>query len=203
MKNHKKHHHEEKKEELPKGATVEVSAEEYEGLKKRVAELEGLKEKFLHAAADFENAKKRNARDKEEFIKFTQEKILADLLPALDNFERAINHATALSIPDADEETLRQNFKSLTSGVQMVQKQILDVLKNYGLVRLQTIGEKFDPHFHEVVGYVTEDGDEDRIVDELSAGYKLHDRLLRAAKVRIRVSPERREASQEKEDEIT
>lgn len=185
------------------GGKVEVSAQEYENLKKRVEELEGLREKFIRAAADFENAKKRNTRDKEEFIRFSQERILRELLPALDNFERALNHAAALTVPNADEETLRQNIKSLIAGVQMVQKQVLDVLKVNGLTRLKTLGEKFDPHLHEVVGHVTEEGEEDRIVDEIQAGYKLHDRLLRAAKVRIRVSPETKAASQEKQDEIT
>lgn len=185
------------------GKKMEVFADEYEGLKNRVVELEALREKFLHAAADFENAKKRNARDKEEFIKFSQERILREMLPVLDNFERALNHATTFNVPEASEEALRQNLKNLTSGVQMVQKQVTDVLKAHGLTRLKTLGEKFDPHFHEVVGYVTEDGEEDRIVDEVEAGYMLQDRLLRAAKVRIRVSPESQAASQEKQDEIT
>jgi len=184
-------------------AKIEIPAQEYEALKKRVEELEGLREKFLHSAADFENAKKRNAREKEEFIKFSQERILKEMLPALDNFERALGHATSINISEANEATLRENLKGLTAGVQMVQKQIVDVLKKNGLTRLQTLGEKFDPHLHEVVGYVTEDGEEDRILDELEAGYKLHDRLLRAAKVRIRVSPERKAASEDKQDEIT
>jgi molecular chaperone GrpE len=182
---------------------IEVPAQEYETLKKRAEELEGMREKLLHAAADFENAKKRNARDKEDFIKFSQERILREMLPALDNFERALNHATAAGIPESNEETLRKNLKSLTAGVQMVQKNITDVLKANGLVRLKALGEKFDPHLHEVVGYVTEDGEEDRIVDELEAGYKLHEKLLRAAKVRIRVSPESKAAAQDKQDEIT
>lgn len=182
---------------------IEVLAHEYEDLQRRVAELEGLREKLLHSAADFENAKKRNAREKDEFIKYSQEKILRGLLPALDNFERALNHATAASLKDSGEVALRENLKNLTAGVQMVQKQILDILKSHGLSRLKALGEKFDPHVHEVVGYVPEEGEEDQIVDELEPGYKLHDRLLRAAKVRIRVPPDRRPASQEKQDEIT
>ena len=188
------------KPEAPKAA---ISAQDYEALKKRVGELEGLREQFIRGAADFENAKKRNARDKEEFIKFSQERILRELLPALDNFERALSHAAAFNGPDAKEAALRENLKSLISGVQLVQKQVLDVLQKHGLTRLKTLGEKFDPHFHEVVGHVTGEGEEDRIVDELEAGYKLHDRLLRAAKVRVRVSPESKAASQGKQDEIT
>ncbi|HNX68616.1 MAG TPA: nucleotide exchange factor GrpE [Candidatus Omnitrophota bacterium] len=206
----KKNHHHEKPEgdkpisapsEAPAGDKIEVSKQEYEALTQKVAELEGLREKFLHAAADFENAKKRNARDKEEFIKFSQERILREILPVLDNFERAINHATVASATVTGEDALQQNLKTLISGVQMVQKQLFDILKVHGLKRIGTAGQKFDPHFHEVVGHVTEEGAEDQIVDELEPGYMLHDRLLRAAKVRVRVPPQA--TGDQKLDEIT
>ncbi|OQA56495.1 MAG: heat shock protein GrpE [Candidatus Omnitrophica bacterium ADurb.Bin277] len=187
-----------KKESGPTEAKVELTAGEYETLKKRLEELEGLREKLLHAAADFENAKKRNARDKEEFIKFSQERILRDMLPVLDNFERAITHTTTAELSEADEEKLRQNFNNVASGVQMVQKQLVDTLKKHGLVRLEAVGEKFDPHRHEAVARVQESGEEDVVVDELRAGYMLHDRLLRASQVRVRTAP-----FQDKQDEVT
>ncbi len=171
---------------------------EYERLQKRVEELEGLREKFLHAAADFENAKKRNTREKEEFIKFSQERILRDMLPVLDNFERAVAHTSAAELSELNEEQIQTNFKNMATGVQMVQKQLIDALKKYGLSRLETVGEKFDPNCHDAVAHVTGDGDEDVVVDEIEAGYMIHDRLLRAAKVRVRTAP-----SQEKQDEIT
>ena len=188
---------------VPNGKT-EVSAQEYEALKKKVEELEGLRQKFLLAAADYENAKKRNIREKEDFIKFSQERILKEILPVLDNFERAVGHANDASASASGEETLRQNFKTLMSGVQMVQKQLFDILKRHGLKRIETAGQAFDPHFHEVVAHVPEEGKEDQIVDELEPGYTLHDRLLRAAKVRIRVSPEQKPPTSEtKQEEIT
>ena len=174
----------------PHDAKIEIPLQEYEDLKKRVAELECLREKFLHAAADFENAKKRNARDKEEFLKFSQERILKENLPVLDNFERALDHVTAAAATGGPEEAMQQNFKTLVSGVQRVQKQLTDILKIHGLTRLGTVGQPYDPHRHEVVGHVAEEGPEDRIVDELEPGYMFHDRLLRAAKVRIRVPPQ-------------
>ena len=182
-------------------AKVEIPAQEYDGLKKRVQELEGLREKFLHAAADFENAKKRNAREKDEFLKFSQERILKEILPVLDNFERAIDHATASTATGSTEEALQQNFKTLVSGVERVEKQLVDILKTHGLIRFTTIGQLYDPHRHEVVGHIAEEGPEDRIVDELEPGYMFHDRLLRAAKVRIRVSPQPPKI--EKQEEIT
>lgn len=199
----KNHPPEEPLKETPSPANgkIEVPAQEYEALNNKVQELEGLRDKFLRAAAEFENAKKRNARDKEDFIKFSQERILRELLPVLDNFERAVDHANAASLAGGGEEALQQNFKMLVSGVERVQKQLHDILKMHGLKRIVTADQKFDPHFHEVVGHVAEEGKEDYIVDEMEPGYMLHDRLLRAAKVRVRTSPQT--ADNEKQDEIT
>ena len=186
------------------GDKIEVPAQEYEDLKKKVAELEGLREKFLRSAADYENAKKRNAKDKEDFIKFCQERILKDLLPVLDNFERAVGHANTASAKASGYEDLRQNLTTVISGVERVRKQLVDILKMYGLKRIETADQMFNPHLHEVVAHVPEEGKEDQIVDELEPGFMLHDRLLRAAKVRVRVSPRQETpASEEKQDEIT
>ncbi len=199
----------EKQEPVPaqpaaKNDKVEVPAQEYEDLKKRVQELEGLREKFLLAAADFENAKKRNTREKDDFIKFSQERILREIIPVLDNFERAVNHANTASVNASGEEALQQNFKTLVSGVKRVEKQLFDILKLHGLTRIETADRPFNPHFHEVVAHVPETGQEDHIIDEMESGYMLHDRLLRAAKVRVRVPPqEKSAASDEKQDEIT
>lgn len=179
---------------------IEIPLQEYEDLKKRVQELEGLRDKFLHAAADFENAKKRNAREKEEFLKFSQERILKEILPVLDNFDRALDHVTAAA--GGAEETMPQGFKTLLSGVQRVQKQLIDILRIHGLTRFAAVGQPFDPHRHEVVGHVAEEGPEDRIVDELEPGYMFHDRLLRAAKVRIRVPPQVSSSQSKEPDEI-
>jgi molecular chaperone GrpE len=183
---------------------VEVPAQEYEDLRKKVEELEGLRQKFLLAAADYENAKKRNAREKEDFIKFSQERTLKELLPVLDNFERAVGHANAASAKASSYEDLRQNLTTVIAGVERVQKQLTDILKMHGLKRVETAGQMFNPHFHEAVAHVPEEGKEDQIVDELEPGYLLHDRLLRAAKVRVRVSPKPTPpAHEEKQEEIT
>ena len=198
-----KSHSPDAKTAAPNGK-IEIPAQEYEDLKKKVQELEGLREKFLMAAADFENAKKRNAREKDDFIKFSQERILREILPVLDNFERAVDHANAASANSSAYEDLRQNLKTVIAGVERVQKQLFDILKMHGLKRIETKGQTFDPHFHEAVAHVSEEGKEDQIVDELESGYMLHDRLLRAAKVRVRVSPQEKPAtSGGKQDEIT
>ena len=168
---------------------VTLSRQEYEELLRRLRELEDSRDRFLRGAADFENAKKRLARERDEFVKFSQENLLRDLLPVLDNFERALAHAGVSKDP-------------LISGILQVFKQMNEIFKNQGLVRLKTVGEIFDPARHEAVAFVPGKGREDEIVDEIEPGYLLHDRLLRAAKVRVR-SSQAFKAQEEKNEEIT
>lgn len=170
---------------------VTLSRQEYDDLQKRLSELEAMKDRLLSSAADFENAKKRLTRERDEYVKFSQETLIRDILPVLDNFDRALAHAA-----DGGEA----NLKGIVAGVEMVKKQLAEILKNQGLKRLQTVGQKFDPHVHEAVGFVHDAGPEDVIVDEIQPGYMLHDRLLRAAKTRVRVAPP---TDSEKEEEIT
>ena len=152
---------------------------EYEALVARVKELEGMREKLLLAAADFENAKKRLARDKEEFLKFAQDNLLRELLPILDNLERALTHHKE------DESSLKQ----VVRGVEMVSKQFLDTLKKQGLQKFGAVGDTFDPHRHEAVSVLEEAGKDHEILDVIESGYLLQDRVLRVAKVRIRIAP--------------
>lgn len=161
---------------------IRLPRAEYEELLRRMKELEGMKEQLLRSAADFDNAKKRLARERDEFVRFSQENLIRQLLPVLDNFERALAHAGESSASEG-----------LVSGIQLVFKQLVEILKKQGLTRLVTVGQKLDPHQHEVVSHLQQEGPEDEIVEEVEAGYLLHDRLLRAAKVRVRVSPEKEE----------
>jgi molecular chaperone GrpE len=175
---------------------AEISREEYEKLQARIKELEEMKEKYLRSAADFDNAKKRLMRERDEFAKYSQENLIRHLLPVLDNLERAIAHAR-------DDKNTQS--KALLSGVEMVVKQMLETLKGHGLSRFESVGQQFDPHRHEAVAYQQEEGKEDEILNEIEPGYMLHDKLLRAAKVRIRISPhgQNTPASDEKQEEIT
>ena len=175
------------KPEVPpsEAGDVTLSRQEYDELLRRLKELEDSRDRFLRGAADFENAKKRLARERDEFVKFSQENLLRDLLPVLDNFERALSHAGESKDP-------------VIAGIQMVFKQMNEIFKNQGLVRVKTAGEKFDPACHEVLAFVPGAGREDEIVDEIESGYFLHERLLRAAKVRVRSK-----LAEEKNEEIT
>jgi molecular chaperone GrpE len=156
-----------------------ISLAEYEELQARLAELEGMKEKMVRSAADFENAKKRLQRDKEDFAKYAQENLFRDLLPALDNLERALRHSKE------DEATL----KNVVKGVEVVAKHFLDTLKKQGLQRFQSLGEVFDPHRHEIMVTTEGSGKDHEILEEIEPGYMLHDRVLRVARVRVRVAP--------------
>lgn len=186
----------------PQSSKVTLLKEEYETLLSRLKELEGIRERLLRSAADFDNAKKRLAREREEFVRFSQEGLIRELLAVLDNFERALNHAEEVRDPSA---------KRIVEGIQMVLKHLHEILRQQGLERLKTVGGKFDPHLHEAVAYVHEPGHEDVILEEIAPGYRLHDRLLRAAKVRVRVAPSKempegqkdRTVQEEKQDEIT
>lgn len=171
----------------------EMPADEIESLKARLTELEGMRERFLLAAADFENAKKRLTRERDDFVRFSQEKLIKDLLPVLDNFERALSHAGNIQDPAA---------KNIVTGIQMVFKQMEEILKAQGLKRVKSVGEIFDPHQHEAVGYVSGPGRDHEVTDEAEAGYFLHDRLLRAAKVRVRGAADV-SADEEKQDDLT
>jgi len=164
-----------------------LSAEEIEKLKAQAVELESLREKLLRSAAEFENAKKRLTREREEFVKFSQESLLGDLLPVLDNFDRALGHQSNLEALDKD--ALQKQLKSLMTGMQMVKKQFLDVLQGQGVKPIASVGQVFDPHRHEVIEYVPEEGKAEEIITEVQSGYLLHERLLRAAKVRVRSAP--------------
>ncbi len=170
-------------------ADVTLSGADYQNLMKRLEELEGMREKLMRSAADFENAKKRLARERDDFVKFNQESFIRTLLPVLDNFERALVHAQSQQQTALQDSPEAQTLKSLISGIQMVHKQLLDSLKNQGLTRMQTLGAPFDPHKHEAIAHVPEEGPEDVVLNEVEAGYMLHDRLLRAAKVTVRVAP--------------
>lgn len=192
---HKKSNEDGDAETESSGKNVTLTREEFDNLQAKVKELEGMREQLLRSAADFENAKKRLAREKEDFTKFAQENLLRDFLPVLDNLERALAHAGDFPKDPAS--------KGLLSGVQMVAKQLLEILKNHGVKRINALGEVFNPHHHEAIGYVEEEGKPEEVVTEVEPGYFFHDRLLRASKVRVRMSPTKQNNEDEKEEEIT
>ena len=173
--------------------TVSISRTEYEELLRKAGELCTLQDKLLRSAADFENARKRLVKEREDFLKFALEEVIYDLLPIVDNFELALNHVDA-----GDEKA-----KSIRDGLILVQKQLFSVLNERGLSRIQTVGKIFDPHLHEAVGHVIKQGEQEGIIlEEVLAGYQLNGKLLRPAKVKISAKESVSEV-QEKSEELT
>ena len=138
------------------------------------AENQQLKDRYLRTLADFENFRKRNDREKADFFKHALGAVLRDILPVLDNFDRALEHAE-----EGDE---------FHKGVLLIYKQLFDVLQRHGLKPVDEVGTRFDPNIHEAV-IREEDASvpSHTVVAVLQRGYFLHDRLLRPAMVKVAV----------------
>ncbi len=137
-------------------------------------EVREAQDKLLRVAADFENQKKRLQREKETSLKYAEENIIREILPSLDNLERAVNQ-------DHNSEDFGNQ---LLEGVQLTIKGLMAALEKVGLTPLASVGEPFDPNFHEaLVMEASKDVPEQRVIQEFERGYMLKDRLLRAAKV--------------------
>jgi molecular chaperone GrpE len=143
-------------------------------------ELSMVNDKYLRKLADDVNFRKRMAREKEDGQRFAVVTLLGDLIPILDDFDRAI----------ASAETQKE-YAVLHDGVTIIRRQLGSVLESkYGLTKFAALGQPFDPNRHEAVAMVQggpEDGDEAIVAEEFLPGYGLHDRILRTAKVRVRM----------------
>ena len=128
-------------------------------------------ERLLRVAAEFDNYKKRAAKEREDAQKFGIERLLKDFLPVADNLERALDHA--------EEHDLRQ----VIEGVKLVQKLFDAALAKHGVVGFSALGQPFDPNLHEALMQQESDAPPGTVVSEMSRGYKLNDRLVRPAAV--------------------
>jgi molecular chaperone GrpE len=136
------------------------------------ADLEAAREQLLRMAADFDNYRKRTRRDQEDVKRFAIEGFARDLLPVVDNLERALAHASG------DDPVVQ--------GVRMVFKQLTDALQGHGVKSFSSAGQAFDPERHEAVAKQPSDAHPPgTILEEMQRGYVLHDRLLRPARVLV------------------
>ena len=155
-------------------------------------ELHALNDKYLRLAAEFDNYKRRVQRDQSDTIRFANEKLFKDLLPTLDNLERALQSGR--------EQAL---IEGLLEGVDLTYKHFLATLQKMGMKQVASMGELFDPAKHQAVGQVESlTVPENVIIDEYQKGYFLHDRILRPAMVTVakaQTEPGDGEAQQSKE----
>jgi molecular chaperone GrpE len=146
-------------------------------IEKLQAEVSTLKDQYLRKLADYENFRKRMFREKDDAVQFANSQLLTDLVSVLDDFDRAVSSS----------ETSR-DFQSLHDGVDMIRRQLLGLLESkYGLSRFESKGEPFDPNHHEAMMSEQGECDEPTVVEEYSKGYRLRDRILRSAKVKVRM----------------
>ncbi len=152
-------------------------------------ELHALNDKYLRLAAEFDNYKRRVQRDQQDTIRFANEKLFKDLLPTLDNLERALQSGRE-----------QDRGEGLLEGVDLTYKHFLDTLQKMGIKQVSSVGEVFDPAKHQAVGQVESTTvPENVIVDEYQKGYFVHDRILRPAMVTVAKTkePDNREGLQE------
>jgi molecular chaperone GrpE len=136
---------------------------------------EDFKAKYYYLAAEFDNAKKRFERERENLIKYGNEKLLSALVGVVDNFDLTVN---ALQSDNDDK------VQNIVKGINMIRNQFGEVLKQNGLTPVESLGKIFDPNFHEAVAQAPAPGKEDQeIITEYQRGYTLNGRLLRASKV--------------------
>jgi molecular chaperone GrpE len=160
--------------EDPKAETSELDSLRQE-LAAKESEAKNNYDRFLRQVAEFENLKRRTAREREDLSRFANEGLIKDLLPIVDNLERAVAHASSGG-----------NGKPIVEGVEMVLKGLLDVLAKHGVAQISALGQIFDPSKHEAIAQIVSDAHEpNAVVEELHKGYSLHDRLLRPALVSV------------------
>jgi molecular chaperone GrpE len=136
-------------------------------------EKDALQDRLLRTAAEFDNYRKRVDRERRELADYMKADVLAEILPILDNFERA------LQAPSSEGEPLRK-------GVELIHKQMLDFLRKRGVTPIEALGAEFDPNFHQAVIHETSPSHrEGEVIEELQRGYMLGDKLLRPAMVKV------------------
>jgi len=149
-------------------------------LKRLQAALAEAQEAVARRQADFENYRKRIERDRGEAHNRVVAEAARKLLPVVDNLTRALDAERSLEASESKE------FKHFLHGVELISKQLNEVLESFGVQPIAAVGERFDPHIHEaVVTEATDKYEPDTVIDELARGYRIGDRLLRPAMVKV------------------
>jgi molecular chaperone GrpE len=151
-------------------------ADEVERLRR---ELQDKQDRLLRALAETDNVRRRAQRDREDYVKYASESLLRDLVPVLDNFDRALGAARTAS-----------GTASVVEGVELIQRELLRVLERAGVSRYSAVGQRFDPARHEAIArVVSAEVAPDTVVHETAPGYLLHGRVLRPAMVAVAAAP--------------
>ena len=166
----------------PPGAATDPDAarstqDEIESLRREVQDKQ---DRLLRALAETDNVRRRAQRDREEYVKYATESLLKDLVPVLDNLDRALAAARA-----------GDNAAGVVDGVELIQRELLRVLERAGVTRYSAVGQRFDPTRHEAIArVVSPTAPADSVVAETAPGYLLHGRVLRPALVAVAAAPD-------------
>jgi len=167
------------------GQPVTLTAQEFEDLRRRADQAEEFRDRLLRTAADFDNYRKRTAREKQEGLDHAHQALLTKLIPVLDSFEAAL---AALGSPEKPAQD------KLEQGVRLVWQQLRSVLQEAGLTEVDATGQPFDPSLHEAVAVEERtDVPDHHVVRQIRKGYKLRNRLLRPASVVVAQAPRKEE----------
>lgn len=143
-------------------------------------QLEEKQDRLLRTLAEMENMRRRGQREREDYVRYANESLLRDLVPVLDNFDRAL--AAARAIGEAPK---------VVEGVELIQRELSRVLERHGVTRYSALGQPFDPTRHEATAsVVSADQPANTVVGEIAPGYLLNGRVLRAAQVAVAVAPD-------------
>ena len=164
-------------EEAKAAPDVVLKEAEY---RKLVEEAASFKDKYVRVLAEFDNARKRNERERAELIKYAHEEVIVEMLGIYEDLERSLEAARKFS---TDAVTVK--------GLEMVVGKMRDLLKKYDVKPVETVGKKFDPTCHEAMMQMeTKEFEDDSVMEEFQKGWWLGDRVVRTAKVKVAKNPQ-------------
>jgi molecular chaperone GrpE len=166
-------------ENQPESTASRTASEEASALgelQKLKAERDTLLDRLARAQAEFENARRRAAKEQQDFREYAAADAIKALLPVIDSFERALQ--------------VKSDLRDFRSGVELIYKQLQDALAKLGVQPIPAKGEQFNPHVHEAIEMVeTSEAPDHQVIEELQRGYKMKERLLRPAMVKVAKNP--------------
>ncbi len=169
-------------------SVMEVNVDEWESLQ---AERDELEEEILRKTADLDNLRKRKREEEQKLRKYSGQGVLRDLLEVVDNFDRALDSM------EIESDDVRQ-------GIEMIQKQLYEVLRKHDVESMEAEGDRFDPHRHDaMMQEPREDLDEKQVLEVFTEGYTHHDRVLRPASVKVGIPAHGDESISEEEENQT
>lgn len=168
--------------------------QEENNLEKLQQDLDAVTNNWKRALADFENFKKHKERENKELLEFAKEVVVVKLLPTIDALEQALRHMPEYQKSEvggqkSDSEhsgrEFQQKYQNWQTGVNGIVAQLDKALSELGVKKIEAVGKKFDPHFHEAVREVESEADDGIVIDELQSGFILNDKVIRPSQVII------------------